>query len=412
MMKRIIAMAVAMMPICMTAQCFDYDMTAQQPVYSQETGYGYDILPAPTRKSNEPFYFSVNVPDGNYKVRVVLGAKKKASNTTVRAEGRRLMVENISLKKGKEAAFEFVVNKRSPKINDKERVKITEREKTYLAWDNKLTLEFNGDAPAVKSIHIEKDDVCPTIYLCGNSTVVDQNEEPWASWGQMITRWFNENIAISNHAESGLSASTFIGGGRLDKIMATLKKGDYVIVEFGHNDQKEKRPGSGAYYNFSYNLKIFIDRVRSVGAEIIFCTPTQRRSFDTNGKIRETHANYPEAMEAVAKRENVKVIDLHQMTRELFEAMGEEDSKRALVHYPANTFPNQDKPLADNTHFNAFGAYEVAKCVVMGMKKLNLPITQNLRAEFQDFDPNHPDDWKTFKWAPSKIASTVKPDGN
>ena len=412
MMKRIITMAVAMMPICMTAQCFDYDMTAQQPVYSQETGYGYDILPAPTSKSNEPFYFSVNVPDGNYKVRVVLGAKKKASNTTVRAEGRRLMVENVSLKKGKEAAFEFVVNKRSPKINDKERVRIKEREKTYLAWDNKLTLEFNGDAPAVKSIHIEKDDVCPTIYLCGNSTVVDQNEEPWASWGQMITRWFNENIAISNHAESGLSASTFIGGGRLDKIMATLKKGDYVIVEFGHNDQKEKRPGSGAYYNFSYNLKIFIDRVRSVGAEIIFCTPTQRRSFDTNGKIRETHANYPEAMEAVAKRENVKVIDLHQMTRELFEAMGEEDSKRALVHYPANTFPNQDKPLADNTHFNAFGAYEVAKCVVMGMKKLNLPITQNLRAEFQDFDPNHPDDWKTFKWAPSKIASTVKPDGN
>ena len=369
-------------------------------------------MPAPTSKSNEPFYFSVNVPDGNYKVRVVLGAKKKASNTTVRAEGRRLMVENISLKKGKEAAFEFVVNKRSPKINDKERVRIKEREKTYLAWDNKLTLEFNGDAPAVKSIHIEKDDVCPTIYLCGNSTVVDQNEEPWASWGQMITRWFNENIAISNHAESGLSASTFIGGGRLDKIMATLKKGDYVIVEFGHNDQKEKRPGSGAYYNFSYNLKIFIDRVRSVGAEIIFCTPTQRRSFDTNGKIRETHANYPEAMEAVAKRENVKVIDLHQMTRELFEAMGEEDSKRALVHYPANTFPNQDKPLADNTHFNAFGAYEVAKCVVMGMKKLNLPITQNLRAEFQDFDPNHPDDWKTFKWAPAKIASTVKPDGN
>ena len=411
-MKRIIAMAVAMMPICMTAQCFDYDMTAQQPVYSQETGYGYDILPAPTSKNNEPFYFSVNVPDGNYKVRVVLGAKKKASNTTVRAEGRRLMVENISLKKGKEAAFEFVVNKRSPKINDKERVRIKEREKTYLAWDNKLTLEFNGDAPAVKSIHIEKDDVCPTIYLCGNSTVVDQNEEPWASWGQMITRWFNENIAISNHAESGLSASTFIGGGRLDKIMATLKKGDYVIVEFGHNDQKEKRPGSGAYYNFSYNLKIFIDRVRSVGAEIIFCTPTQRRSFDTNGKIRETHANYPEAMEAVAKRENVKVIDLHQMTRELFEAMGEEDSKRALVHYPANTFPNQDKPLADNTHFNVFGAYEVAKCVVMGIKKLNLPITQNLRAEFQDFDPNHPDDWKTFKWAPSKIASTVKPDGN
>lgn len=411
-MKRMIAIAAVMIPLGMAAQTFDYDMTQAQPVYSQETGYGYDILPAPQAKSTDPFYFSVKVPDGNYKVRVVLGSKKKASNTTVRAEGRRLMVENIDLKKGKEATFEFVVNKRSPQINEKERVRIKEREKTYLAWDEKLSLEFNGDAPAVKSIHIEKDDTCPTIYLCGNSTVVDQNSEPWASWGQMIPRWFDANIAISNHAESGLSASTFIGAGRLDKIMSTIKKGDYVIVEFGHNDQKEKRPGSGAYYNFSYNLKIFIDRVRAAGAEIIFCTPTQRRSFDSNGKIRETHANYPEAMEAVAKRENVMVIDLHQMTREFFEALGNEDSKRALVHYPANTFPGQTRELADNTHFNTFGAYEVAKCVVMGMKKLNLPIVKYLRSDFVDFDPNHPDDWKTFKWAPAKIADIVKPDGN
>ena len=117
-------------------------------------------------------------------------------------------------------------------------------------------------------------------------------------------------------------------------------------------------------------------------------------------------------MKAVAERENVPLIDLHKETTHFFEALGFEDSKRALVHYPANTFPNQPKELADNTHFNNFGAYEVAKIVVMGLKKLNHPVINYLRDDFKDFDPNQPDDWKTFKWAPSMNADIVKPDGN
>lgn len=412
MKKKQLFMMAAILPMMAWAQTFDFDMTKAQPVYSDAQGYGYDVLPAPGKKSTAPFYFSVRVPDGNYKVRVTLGGKK-AAETTVRAESRRLMVENVTTKKGKTATYEFLVSKRSPQINDKERVKIKAREKDYLNWDNRLTLEFNGDAPEVKSIHIERDDTAPTVYLCGNSTVTDQNNEPWASWGQMITRWFDGNVAISNHAESGLTAGSFLASNRLDKIMSTLKAGDYVICEFGHNDQKEKGPGKGAWYHFSTNLKIFVDKVRSKGATIIFCTPTQRRQFEADKKtIRETHGDFPAAMEAVARRENVPVIDLHQMTREFFQALGYEDSKRALVHYPANTFPGQTRALADNTHFNPYGAYEVAKMVVMGMKKLNLPIVKDLRNDFKDFDPNHPDDWKTFKWAPAKLADTVKPDGN
>jgi lysophospholipase L1-like esterase len=392
------------------AQSFDFDLTKPQPVYSDEQGFGYDILPAPDKKKPaEPFYFSVKVPDGNYLVRVVLGGKK-AGETTVRAEGRRLMVHNCSTKKGKTETFEFVVNKRSPQIDEKSKVKLKEREKGYLAWDNRLTLEFNGDQPQVKSIHIERNDQVPTVYLCGNSTVVDQNNEPWASWGQMITRWFGPGLAISNHAESGLTARTFIGAGRLDKILTTLKAGDYVIAEFGHNDEKEKRPGDGAWYHYSYQLKIFIDLVRAKGAEIIFCTPTQRRQFSNDGKsIKDTHGDFPAAMLAVAKREKVPVIDLNGMTTQLYLAAGPEESKHMLVHYPKEMYGRE---LADNTHFNPFGAYEVAKCVVMGMKKLNLPILTSLRPDWQDFDPSQPDDWKTFKWAPSKLQDIVKPDGN
>lgn len=401
------------MPLTGVAQTttFDFDMTKQQPVYNDEQGFGYDVLPAPDKKKPaEPFYFSVKVPDGNYRVKVVLGGKKN-SNTTVRAEGRRLFVENVELKRAKDTQeFEFIVNKRSPQIDGTKQVKIKDREKTYLAWDDRLTLEFNGTMPAVKSIHIERDDNVPTIYLCGNSTVVDQNNEPWASWGQMITRWFGPEIAISNHAESGLTARTFIGSYRLDKILSTLKKGDYVFVEFGHNDEKEHRPGDGAWYHYQYQLKIFIDQVRSKGGEIVFCTPTQRRQFEADGKsIRNTHGDFPAAMRMVAKLENVPLIELNEMTTQLYLATGPEESKHMLVHYPKEAYGRE---LADNTHFNPFGAYEVAKCVVMGMKQLNLPIVQYLRPEWKDFDPSQPDNWQEFRWAPSRIVENMKPDGN
>ena len=364
--------------------------------------------------SERPFYFSVPVEDGNYKVTVTLGNKKKAAQTVVRAESRRLMVENCLTKKGKFETYSFIVSKRSQEIPGGGKVSLKPRELDYLNWDSLLTLEFNGAVPAVQRICIEPDTTATTIFLCGNSTVVDQELEPWASWGQMIPRWFTDKVAISNHAESGLTVRTFLDGHRLDKVLSMLKKGDYVVCEFGHNDQKEKRPGDGAWYHFAHGLKTFIDRVRAANGHIIFITPTQRRSFDeaTHTKIQETHLDYPDAMRAVAKREGVPVIELHDMTRTFFEALGYEGSKKALVHYPANTFPGQDKPLADNTHFNPYGAYEVAKMVVMGMKQLQLPVIGELKTDWQDFDAAHPDDPDAFVWYQAQKQDVTKPDGN
>lgn len=373
-----------------------------------------DLSKAQNVKSNAPFTRNIEVPDGNYKVTVVLGSKKKAGKTVVRAENRRLMVDEVATKKGQFKTVEFVVNKRTPEIEKGKRVKVKDREKNYNTWDNAINLEFTGAAPAVKEVKIERDTTATTIFLCGNSTVVDQPYEPWASWGQMIPRWFGPEVSISNNAESGLTAGSFLGSYRLDKILTMMKKGDYVICEFGHNDQKEKMAGAGAWYNFSYNLKVFIDKVRAKGGNIIFVTPTQRRRFDdaTHSKILETHGDYPDAMRAVAKREGVPVIELHDMTRTFFETLGYENSKKALVHYPANTFPGQDKPLADNTHFNPYGAYEIAKMVVMGMKQLNLPIVKYLRSDWKDFNPAQPDDYNKFVWYNSVQQNVTKPDGN
>ena len=363
------------------------------------------------KTSQQPFNFSVAVPDGNYRVTVTLGNKKKAGQTVVRAESRRHYLDEVMTKKGKFTTVQFIVNKHSPVINGSERVKLKPRELDYKNWDDSLNLSFCGVAPAVQRIQIEPVADVTTVFLCGNSTVVDQEDEPWASWGQMITRWFGPQVAIANFAESGLSCTTFLAQLRLDKILSQLKKDDYVIVEFGHNDEKEKKAGDGAWYSYSRNLKIFVDRVRAAGGNIIFCTPTARRFFK-DGRIENTHGDYPAAMKAVAGREQVPVIDLTQMSTVFYETLGEEGSKKALVHYPANTFPNQEKALADNTHFNPYGAWEIAKMVVMGLKQIQSPLAAYLRQEWQDFDPAQPDDPDQFVWQMSSGSNLTKPDGN
>ena len=237
--------------------------------YQKGKTYGYDFAEATGKaEAGKPFFFSVDVPDGNYKVTVALGARKAKGTTTVRAESRRLFLENVPTKKGEFKTYSFVVNKRNTKIGENDRVKIKKREENKLNWDDKLTIEINGDAPACAAIRIEpaSQDV-PTVWLCGNSTVVDQDYEPWASWGQMIPRWFDDQVCFANYAESGESASTFIAANRLKKILSLMKSGDYIFVEFGHNDQKQKFAGAGAYYNFATCLKTFIDEARKRGAD-------------------------------------------------------------------------------------------------------------------------------------------------
>ena len=396
------------------------DVIAVRPTttYTDETGYGYDFQTSwDGKQGTAPFFFSVKVPDGNYRVTVTLGSKRRAGVTEVRAENRRLFLENVATKKGKTCTATFVVNKRSPEFmrpdGKSDRVKLKPRELDYMNWDDKLTLEFNGEAPCVQSLTIEPDTSAVTVFLCGNSTVVDQANEPYASWGQMVTRWFGEGLAISNHGESGLTARTFIGGNRLDKILSMMKPGDWVVCEFGHNDEKEHRPGDGAWYHYTYQLKIFVDQVRAKGGNIVFCTPTQRRNFGPDKKhIVPTHGDFPAAMRSVAERERVPLVELNEMTNTFFETLGFERSKRSLVHYPAGTFPGQDKALADNTHFNPYGAYEVAKMVVMGWKKLGLPIADLLRSDWQDYDPAQPDDPDAFVWPLCPVIDITKPDGN
>ncbi len=424
-MRQILLLALGLLTAwSVEAQSYKFDFTTSKKTkegytkvtpadrFTQEKGYGYDLTASPDEKRTTPFFFSVAVPDGNYLVTAVVGDKRVAGMTTLRGESRRLFFENIHTEKGELKPCTFVINKRNTHISDKEAVRIKPREQHKLNWDDKLTLEFNGDAPQLSELIIERVEGVPTLFLCGDSTVVDQDNEPWASWGQMITRFFDEGVSFANYAESGECGNTFIAAGRLKKALTQMKAGDYLFIEFGHNDQKQKGPGKGAFYSYMTSLKSFIDEARARGAYPVLVTPTQRRSFDEQGKIRDTHADFPDAMRWLAAKENVPLIDLHQMTRTLYEALGVDSSKRAFVHYPAGTYPGQMRDFADNTHFNPYGAYQIAKCIIEGMKKLDLPLLDHLREGYTAYDPAQPDDWTAFKWNDSPFTEVEKPDGN
>ncbi|WP_419032229.1 rhamnogalacturonan acetylesterase [Dysgonomonas gadei] len=387
-----------------------YVSVPSNTIYGENPVYGYDLNTNPTNGNS--FFFSVDVPEGNYKVTVVLGSDKGESNTTVKAESRRLMLANIKTSKGKYSTHTFAVNIRNTKIGDTDSVRIKKRETGKLIWDDKLTLEFNGKNPVVAKIEIEKADNIPTIFLAGNSTVVDEAEEPWCGWGQIFPRFFTSDIAIANYAESGEAANTFVASKRFAKLLSKMRKGDYLFIEFGHNDQKQKGEGKGPYTSYKSDLKYLADKTREKGAIPVLVTSMHRRFFDDNGKVKNTHGDYPDAVRQLAKEENITLIDLNNMSATLYEAWGVEGSKRAFVYYPAGTFPNQKEPLADNTHFNPYGGNEIARCILKGMIDNNLPVKKYIRKDVRPFDPAHPDDPDKFDIPATPFSSMVKPDGN
>ncbi|MGJ5640552.1 rhamnogalacturonan acetylesterase [Formosa sp. S-31] len=384
--------------------------------YTDELGYGFDFntaqyatLNEQSLTSNKGIYFSVKLPEGNYKIDLVLGANE-ASTTTVKAESRRLMLNEVTLKKHQTANKSFVVNVRTPKINSHSVITVKDREKDDLNWDDRLTLEFLGQ-PAVKSITITPVSSVTTVFLAGDSTVTDQDIEPWASWGQFITAYFNNSVSIANFANSGESLQSFKSRKRFEKILSIIQPGDYLLIEFGHNDEKIKGEGNGAWGLYTNLLKEFITECRAKKAIPVLLTPTQRRAFETNGTLKPTHGDFPNAMRQVAKDLDVPLIDLTKMTTVLYESWGDEISRKAFVQYPANTFPGQTKALEDNTHFNSFGANEIAKCVVKGIQDLKLPLKDALLQPL-NYNPSHPDNYKNWTLPLSSRFENTKPDGN
>ena len=364
--------------------------------YSDAVGYGLEPGADATDAggcvtSANPFYFSVKLPEGNYMVTVTLGDKTGESTTTIKAELRRLMLEAIHTAPDKTVTRSFIVNLRTPPIAGDGEVHLKPREKTteWWDWDDKLTLEFNGARPSLDALEIEKADV-PTVFILGDSTVCDQPAEPWDSWGQMLPRFFRPDIAIANHAESGETIASSLGAHRFDKVFSLMKPGDYLFLQFGHNDMKSR--ATNALERYTEDFKRVIAETRAKGGTPVLVTSMERKA----GVEHPTLMGYPDAVRAVAKEENCALIDLNAMSVVFYQALG----------------TNIGKAFQDGTHHNNYGSYELAKCVVAGIKQDKLPLAKYITDDFKGFDPAHPDPVDTFSMPASPQHSGVKPLGN
>ncbi len=344
-------------------------------------------------------FYSVPAPEeGNYRVTVAFGGFAKPVTTTIKAELRRLMVEQLPTPKGEYTECTFIVNVRRPEYpGGVVKLKDRERQSEMWAWDDRITIEVLGDHPLPPKIKFERVTNLPTVYIAGDSTSTDQGAEPYNSWGQMITRFFKPDIAVANHGESGESLKSFIGENRLAKLMSVIKPGDWLLIQMGHNDQKDTSEGAGAFTTYKSNLKRFVTEAREHGAKPVLITPVQRLNFDGAGHIVNTLGDFPEAVRQLAKEDDVPLIDLNAMSVQFYEALGPAEAPKAFAP-------------GDKTHHNDYGSYELAQCVAEGIRKAKLALADHLIKG--SFDPAHPDPLSKFTLPPDGVATNVIPYGN
>ena len=385
--------------------------------FSEQTGYGIDFQQSKDQdfsKSTFSGKFSVLLDEGNYDIKANFGHSDAPTETTLKVEDRRVMLSQVKTKPGEIFTQTFTLNIRTPAIPGADPVKINRRESgppVSARWDGKLTLECVGPLPGLRTLEISRNDAAVTISLAGDSTVTEQADEPYAGWGQMLPLFFQPGIAIANHAESGLALNSFRSKRRLEKIIQTLKPGDYVFIQFGHNDQKETTPGSGPYTTYRERLKAFIHDIAAKKGQPVLVTPMERRRFK-DGQPYATLHEFAAAARQTAQEEKVPLIDLNAMSLQLYGALGREESRKAFVHYPAGTFPGQEKKLEDDTHHNAYGGMQLAKCVIEGIRRSVPELATHLRPGTLGYDPLHPDPPDEFKLPASLLKATAQPAGN
>lgn len=222
-----------------------------------------------------------------------------------------------------------------------------------------------------------------TIFLAGDSTCAAKLPEkrPETGWGEMLGQYFKDGkVKIENRAMNGRSTKTFISEGRWQAIVDELKKGDYVFVQFGHNDEsKDKGERYTPPEDYRKNLIRFISDVRAKGANPVLLTPVMRRRFDKAGKFYDTHGEYPDIVRAVAAEQKVPLIDMHRMSETVIVKYGVEDSKKLFLQLKTGENPNYPKGIEDNTHFSPLGAEEMAKLVVDGMRTSKIGLKRFLK---------------------------------
>jgi lysophospholipase L1-like esterase len=222
-----------------------------------------------------------------------------------------------------------------------------------------------------------------TVFLAGDSTMAAKRPEkrPETGWGEFLQQHFDERrVRIDNHAQNGRSTRTFLSENRWQTIVDKLKAGDYVFIQFGHNDaSKEKGDRYTPPEDYRANLARFVREVRARRATPVLLTPVMRRRFDARGAFYDAHGEYPDIVRRVAAEERVALIDMHRKSEKLIVGYGVEESKKLFLQLKAGEHPNYPQGVDDNTHFSPRGAELVAALAVEGIREQRLGLSKFLK---------------------------------
>lgn len=221
------------------------------------------------------------------------------------------------------------------------------------------------------------------IWMIGDSTMClyETNRTPLTGWGMPFANFFDSAVTIENKARGGRSTRTFISENRWQPIVDSLNEGDYVLIQFGHNDEAKEAKYKDRYTpvpDYKTNLIKFITESRAKKAIPVLITPVTRMSFDAAGKIKETHVEYSAAVWEVGKAYDVPVIDLDTKSRNLLQQFGPEYSKMFFMQLDSLEHPNYPAGQKDNTHFNEFGARRMAELVLAEIRNLKLELAERI----------------------------------
>ncbi|SDD42187.1 fibronectin type 3 domain-containing protein [Sanguibacter gelidistatuariae] len=301
----------------------------------------------------------VDLPNGDYTVSLTAGDSAGATTIAVTAEAM-AKVQSTSKAAGEYLEMSFDV----------------------ALVDGQLNLEIDGAAANLNALTITKKAdrtaaATPTAYITGDSTVQSYTSEymPQAGWGQMIDRFFSDGVAFKNHAIGGRSSKNFISQGRLDEVLREIKPGDYLFVQFGHNDNSygvdDRYAGPADYENY---LRTFVDGAVQRGATPIIVTPVSRRSVDATGKFTVSFPEYVDAASDLAAEQGVPLVDLSRASREYLDTLGFEAAKSVFLHVPAGVYAGRPSGTADDTHFQEYGAIQMARLIAGEIKGLDIAL--------------------------------------
>ncbi|RYZ56146.1 MAG: rhamnogalacturonan acetylesterase [Chitinophagaceae bacterium] len=219
-----------------------------------------------------------------------------------------------------------------------------------------------------------------TVYLIGDSTISikDPKAYPETGWGMPFAHFFDSTVVVDNRAKNGRSTRTFIEEGLWKPVVEGLQNGDYVFIQFGHNDEVQTKKSATTGAQFTANLVRYVSETRAKGANPVLITPAARRKFNAEGKVEGTHDAYAALVREVAKSTGVPLIDLDVKSQQIIQSFGAEGSKMLFLHLQPGEHPNYHSGKVDDTHFSELGARKMAQIVLAEIKNLQLPLAAHI----------------------------------